>query len=216
MRSIKWMALAAVVLVGANARAARAEAPWLEASSEHFVIYAQDSQRDITRFSQQLERYHSGMALLLSSTAPVPSPSNRVTVYVVRSESKVRELYGEGSKYVGGFYVPRAGGSLAIVPAVTSANGVANWSRVVLLHEYAHHFLSSSNPMAMPRWSVASRSPGRFARIASEPAIACPMSARARGLSEVWNAAVVSSSRGVSALAAAGEAMAIAARAIID
>jgi hypothetical protein len=153
MRSIKWMALAAVVLVGANARAARAEAPWLEASSEHFVIYAQDSQRDITRFSQQLERYHSGMALLLSSTAPVPSPSNRVTVYVVRSESKVRELYGEGSKYVGGFYVPRAGGSLAIVPAVTSANGVANWSMVVLLHEYAHHFLISSNPMAMPRWA---------------------------------------------------------------
>jgi len=129
-----------------------AHAAWLEASSEHFVIYADDNERDITRFSQQLERYHAGMALLLASRAPVPSPSSRVTVYVVRNKREVQALHGGDNKFLGGFYVPRAGGSLAIVPTVDSGNGAITMSMVVLLHEYAHHFLISSNSMPMPRW----------------------------------------------------------------
>ncbi|KMS52771.1 hypothetical protein V474_24840 [Novosphingobium barchaimii LL02] len=129
-----------------------AQAAWLEASSEHFVIYADDNERDITRFSQQLERYHAGMALLLASKSTVPSPSNRVTVYVVRNKREVQELHGGDNKFLGGFYVPRAGGSLAIVPKVDSGNGAVTMSMVVLLHEYAHHFLISSNSMPMPRW----------------------------------------------------------------
>lgn len=129
-----------------------AHAAWLESSSEHFVIYADDSERDITRFSQQLERYHAGMAWLLASTAPVPSPSNRVTIYVVRNYKEVRDLHGGGDKRVGGFYIPRAGGSLAIVPAVDTGNGAITISMLLLLHEYAHHFLISSSAMPMPRW----------------------------------------------------------------
>lgn len=139
-------------LQGSWLSAGTAHAAWLEASSEHFVIYADDAERDITRFSQQLERYHAGMALLLGSTAPVPSPSNRVTVYVVRNVNEVRKLHGGNNKYLGGFYVPRAGGSLAIVPTVDSGNGNITMSMVLLLHEYAHHFLISSNDMPMPRW----------------------------------------------------------------
>jgi tetratricopeptide (TPR) repeat protein len=152
MRFKTVMAIAAVWLWPALASEARAETPWLEASSEHFVIYAQDSERDITRFSQQLERYHAGMALLLDSKAPAPSPSNRVTVYVVRTAKEVRELHGGDNKFIGGFYVPSAGGSLAIVPTVDSGNGPVNWSMVVLLHEYAHHFLISTSSLPMPRW----------------------------------------------------------------
>ncbi|GGC08166.1 hypothetical protein GCM10011494_28500 [Novosphingobium endophyticum] len=129
-----------------------ARAEWLEASSDHFVIYADDSERDVRRFSEQLERYHAGMALLLGSEAPPPSPSNRVTVYVVRNENAVRKLHGGDSRFVAGFYVPRAGGSLAIVPQVNSGTGRPEFSMVVLLHEYAHHFLISSNTMEMPRW----------------------------------------------------------------
>jgi tetratricopeptide (TPR) repeat protein len=116
------------------------------------VIYANDSERDVRRFSEQLERYHAGMALLLKSEAPPPSPSNRVTVYVVRNENAVRKLHGGDNRFVAGFYVPRAGGSLAIVPQVDSGTGQPEFSMLVLLHEYAHHFLISANTMAMPRW----------------------------------------------------------------
>ena len=148
MRLTIWAALLAAALWP---RAASAE--WLEASSDHFVIYADDSERDIQRFSEQLERFHAGMTLLTQSSAPKPSPSNRVTVYVVRNDNAVRELHGGDNKFVSGFYLPRAGGSLAIVPRVDAQSGrETDFSMIVLLHEYAHHFLISSSSMALPRW----------------------------------------------------------------
>lgn len=130
--------------------AARAE--WLQASSAHFVIYADDTERDIKRFSDRLERYHAAMAFITGAEMEPPSPSNRITVYVVRSEREVRKLYGANSKYLGGFYVPRAGGSLAIVPQIDSGAGASASSMTVLLHEYAHHFLMSTSAFATPRW----------------------------------------------------------------
>ncbi|QSR18322.1 hypothetical protein [Novosphingobium sp. KA1] len=141
-----------VAIVAASFWPGAAQAAWFEASSEHFVIYADDSEKDITQFAEQLERYHSGMARALGSQLPVPSPSNRVTIYVVNSEREVRTIYGEGSRYVGGFYVPRAGGSLAIIPPVHSSTGDATITMIPLLHEYAHHFLISTSSTAMPRW----------------------------------------------------------------
>jgi tetratricopeptide (TPR) repeat protein len=147
MRALIMAGMLACFLWSAPTRA-----EWLAASSDHFVIYADDSERNVRRFSEQLERYHSGMALLFGRAAQPPSPSNRVTVYVVRNERAVGELYGKGGKNVGGFYIPRAGGSLAIVPEVDSAYGLAGDSMIVLLHEYAHHFLISSSSLQMPRW----------------------------------------------------------------
>lgn len=133
-----------------------AQAAWHKASSAHFVVYADDSEKDIRRFSEQLERYHSAMEALTGAgrIADPPSPSNRVTVYVVDSSRDVRKLYGEGSKYVGGFYMPRAGGSFAIVPRVDAARGEAGYSMVVLLHEYAHHYMTSVSSFPEPRWLV--------------------------------------------------------------
>ena len=129
-----------------------AHAAWHEASSDHFVIYTDDSERDISHFARQLETYHAGLSLVTGSATTVPSPSNRVTVYVVRDEREVRALHAGNDKNVAGFYVPRAGGSMAIVPAVQARSGAITWSMVVLLHEYAHHFLMSSSSAAMPRW----------------------------------------------------------------
>lgn len=108
---------------------------------------------ETSRFADQLERYHAAMTLLTGSRdKSAPSPSNRVTVYVVRNEQAVRKLAGDGNKYLGGFYMPRAGGSLAIVPRVDAASGEANMSMIVLLHEYAHHFMTAAAGFPMPRW----------------------------------------------------------------
>jgi tetratricopeptide (TPR) repeat protein len=143
---ITLLATGALLLPGA----ARAE--WLKASSRHFVVYADDSERDIRKFSDQLERYHSAMAFVSSASNEAPSPSNRVTIYTVSGEREVQKLHGSGSRYVGGFYVPRAGGSLAIVPRITTGTTKLGWSMIVLLHEYAHHFMISESNFPMPRW----------------------------------------------------------------
>jgi hypothetical protein len=134
--------------------ASPSHAKWMEASSNHFVIYADDTPSELQQFSLQLERFHSAMAFLLRSGDTVPSPSNRVTVYVVKSDRAVRKLAGDGAQFVYAFYQPRAGGSLAIVPAIDATSGTPSFSMIALLHEYAHHFQLSAARFPWPRWFV--------------------------------------------------------------
>jgi tetratricopeptide (TPR) repeat protein len=131
---------------------AAAQAEWFEASSTNFVVYADDSERDVRRFSERLELYHEAMEGLTGLDLPAPSPSNRLTVFVVSSPREVQRIYGEGARHIGGFYVPRAGGSIAIVPQVQLQRGQLDQSMLVLLHEYAHHFLTSNSSVISPRW----------------------------------------------------------------
>jgi tetratricopeptide (TPR) repeat protein len=146
MRVVLWLGWLALFVPGA------AHAEWLQASSRHFVVYANDSERDIRKFSDQLERYHAAMSVVTGVELTSPSPSNRVTVYVVGGEREVRRLHGGDNRYLGGFYLPRAGGSLAIVPRVTTGTTKLEFSMIALLHEYAHHFMISASTFPMPRW----------------------------------------------------------------
>lgn len=116
------------------------------------MVYANDSEANLRRFSDQLERYHSAMEFVTSFKISKPSPSNRITVYVVSNTAKVRKLHGGDDKFVAGFYRPNAAGSIAIVPRVEAARGKLDFSMVTLLHEYAHHFGMSNTSFAMPRW----------------------------------------------------------------
>lgn len=132
-----------------------AQAAWYRASSAHFVVYAEDSERDIRTFSQKLERYHAALEKIFARTVAAPSPSSRVTVFVVRNERVVQQLYGKNSRNVGAFYIPRAGGSIAIVPQVEDPGATGNeldYAMLPLLHEYAHHFTISTRAWAVPRW----------------------------------------------------------------
>lgn len=133
---------------------AAVEAKWLEASSRHFVIYSDDQPNNIRRLSEQLERFHAAMTKLIGGEAALPSPSNRVTVYIVSSDSQVRRLAGDGQNFLYAFYVPRAGASIAIVPKVRAAKGDPSFSMIALLHEYAHHVTLSTSTAALPLWVV--------------------------------------------------------------
>lgn len=129
-------------------------ADWHEASSDHFVIYADDKPTNLLRYAENLERYHAAMAFLLGREIEKPSPSNRVVIYAVGSQRDVRNLSNSDSRYVAGFYIPRASGSTAFVQDLSRSdgNGYPSLSTIVLLHEYAHHFLMASSDFAMPRW----------------------------------------------------------------
>jgi len=129
-----------------------AQAAWHEASSDHFLIYSDQKESDIRAFAERLERYHDAMRFLFNRPSDKPSPSNRVTIYAVSSARDVRELAGGGNKYLQGFYVPRAGGSLAVIPEVKTGRYELSDSESVLLHEYAHHFLLSASARAYPLW----------------------------------------------------------------
>lgn len=127
-------------------------AEWYEASSDHFVIYADDKERDIQKFAENLERYHSAMTYVVGRQLEKPSPSNRVVIYVVGGASEIRELVGGKNRRIAGFYIPRAGASRAFVQDIRNQRGYPDFSTIVLLHEYAHHFLIGASRFAMPRW----------------------------------------------------------------
>ena len=138
----------------ALAAAAPAEAAWREASSKHFVVYSEQSAEALRAFATRLERYDSAMRWLRNVPDEDLGPSNRLTVYVVPSIGRVQKLAGDKSGFVAGFYVPRAGGSLAIIPR--KAGGGSEYDldgETVLLHEYAHHFLYQNfGSVAYPAW----------------------------------------------------------------
>lgn len=146
---IMWFLSGAIAFVLA---ATPAHARWYEASSENFVIYADDSAKDIERFAEQLERYHAAMERVTGRDLEAPSPSNRVTIYVVGSWRDIRKLVGDRNSNIAGFYTARAGGSSAFVQDIRFQRGYPDFSTIILLHEYAHHFLISTSRHAMPRW----------------------------------------------------------------
>lgn len=130
-----------------------ADARWLEASSQHFVVYADGDEDYVRGFSRDIERFHAAVAVATRVDVTPPSPSNRVTIYVVRDEAQVRRLYGRSSASISAFYIPRAGGSLAIVPRVKPPRaGQPDWSMIAMLHEYVHHLTFQSGNRPMPSW----------------------------------------------------------------
>lgn len=136
------------MLVSASA----AEAEWHEASSDHFLIIADQNEKDVREFTERLERFHSAMASIMRRQEPAPSPSNRVTIYVVRSGRDVRKLAGDKSGWLQGFYQPRAGGSVAFTSRVEGEGKDVSQTEQTLLHEYAHHVMHGASEWATPRW----------------------------------------------------------------
>lgn len=134
--------------------AAPAAAEWREANSEHFVIYADSNETWLRGFADRLERYDGALRLSRGMTTPAGAKSNRLTIYVVPSIDAVARLCGAGCGAVAGFYVPRAGGSVAYTPRATGGSDDPFNADVVLFHEYAHHLMLENFAAAYPRWFV--------------------------------------------------------------
>ncbi|MEM6584676.1 MAG: tetratricopeptide repeat protein [Pseudomonadota bacterium] len=145
-----------------------AQAAWHKAETDRFIIYSDSRAEDLADFGDKLERFHQAMEQETGRQLPVPSPSNRLTIYMVGSLDDLRRVYGRRNTSVGGFYIPRANGSVTFVPNInlrtqarvrtgtrarrSAAAPAIDFSFQTVLHEYAHHFLISSTPFGMPRW----------------------------------------------------------------
>ncbi|NJC33004.1 tetratricopeptide (TPR) repeat protein [Sphingomonas jejuensis] len=130
-----------------------AAAAWHQASSAHFIVYADDDAEDVRRYAERLERFDRAVRLMRNIPDDPVSPGNRVTVYMVRNMDTIRQL--SGSRSVAGFYIPRASGSVAFVPRRTESGPHVLSADAVLLHEYTHHImLTHFAHTALPPWLV--------------------------------------------------------------
>src|SRR5438445_7964029 len=108
-----WLALAVSALLGAAATPA--QAAWCQASSKHFVIYADESPKALTNFANRLERFDQAVRFIRAMDDPPVGDGNRLTVFVLPSVGAVQKLAG-GDRFIEGFYTGRASGSYAFVP----------------------------------------------------------------------------------------------------
>jgi hypothetical protein len=125
-----------------------AKAEWTEIKTDHFLIYADKSDKDLRRFAEQLEAVHFLMLRangLREDRLPV-----RVKVYAYGGVDKVGKLANVTN--AAGFYRPGPSSAIAVIPANSGSSGLT--SLEVLFHEYAHHFMLQYFPAAYPAWYV--------------------------------------------------------------
>lgn len=131
-----------------------ARADWYEASSKHFVVYSDQRPERLQQFATELERFDHAVRRFGAWKDDAVAAPNRVTVYVVDDRATVTKLIGD--KFVAGFYKPRAGGSMAVVPRRLGSGGATDLdSQGILFHEYAHHLMWSIAPHSVhPSWFI--------------------------------------------------------------
>ncbi len=136
--------IAFVVLLCAAPASARGE--WREATSDHFVIVSSGSEAQLVQMSRELEAVH----WLIGQGTRVSATDNgaKVRIYLVPTIGDVRRAMGvPASSGVAGFYSPNVNGAIAVVP-----RDQLEFSKIVLYHEYAHHYMAQYLQAAYPPW----------------------------------------------------------------
>lgn len=119
-----------------------AHAQWRVAESEHFIVYAEQSERELRNTVSRLERLHS---LMESQFGTNPDAEYRkLPVYSVGSERELKTLHPGIGSNVGGYYSASA---TDIYAAYRRGLG-----EQVLYHEYAHHFMYNASGSRYPSW----------------------------------------------------------------
>ncbi|WP_354309904.1 hypothetical protein [Sphingomonas trueperi] len=129
-----------------------AHADWHVAETAHFIVYANASEAALRRTGERLEKFDKALRVSRGILEPSLGKAGRLTVYFVGNKDRLAAL--AGTPKVAGFYIPRAGASVAFVAGGLSEDGpLALGSQQVLQHEYAHHFMATTWPdAAFPSW----------------------------------------------------------------
>lgn len=142
----------ATVSVAALGAPTTASAGWVEATSDHFIVYGEMKEADARTFAERLERMDTLLRLVTSSPDTGAERANKVTVFVVPDMGSVQRLYGAGGGDIGGFYRPDAQGSLAVTPRSLANLSEYMRPQEILFHEYAHAIFVGGAKAAYPRW----------------------------------------------------------------
>lgn len=158
MRSIvRWL-----VAASAFACASQASAAWHEARSKHFIIYSDDSPKNLRAFAEKLERFDGAFRHLRQMEDPELTDAGRVTIFLLADDDALERLMR--SHYIRGVYTTRSSGSFAFVPrnsgrtltfdssSSTSVEKTSLDTDAIFFHEYTHHLQLQDWPGVMPLW----------------------------------------------------------------
>ncbi|HKX92543.1 MAG TPA: hypothetical protein VJM15_09000 [Sphingomicrobium sp.] len=133
-----------------------AHAEWWEAQTDHFIIYSRSSEKDARAFAERLERYDQSLrSLQLIKPDYRLSDARKVKIFRAGTTTQISQLAGDADAGIAGFYIPRAAGPVAFVPAREMVQLRSELDpETVLKHEYAHHFMFRHFAAAYPSWYV--------------------------------------------------------------
>lgn len=134
--------------------ASPAEAKWLRADTDSFIIYSESGEKPLREFASNLQRFDTTLRLLFKIEQQ--GEEDRLPIYLVPSSQDVARLAtGSRSGSIAGFYRQDRDGSFAVsyrqsddaMPGTSAA-------QQVLFHEYSHHFMKRHLRAAFPAWFI--------------------------------------------------------------
>lgn len=157
-------------LMAAGPLAAAGDEDWWYAESDRFKVYSSGGEDAARDMASKLERLDDAMRMFTGVAAldgPLPEIS-KVTIFQFGETRDIGKLAGQNG--VAGFFIPRAGNSVAFVPLEAgrqsrdrrSVGTREKWDmydydldpEVVLYHEYAHYFMFQHAAAAYPSWYI--------------------------------------------------------------
>lgn len=143
----------AAVIMALATTVTPAEAKWLKAETQNFVIYSEGSEKSLRGFAENLQRFDATLRFRFK-LGNDPDP-NRLPIYLVeRAEDAGRLASGKGNSSIAGFYSPGSEGSFAVSNRENYGSSTSSDAQQVLFHEYAHHFMHRYVQAAFPAWFV--------------------------------------------------------------
>ena len=141
-------ALAAVVLLALAA--SPAEARWLRAESQKFIVYSDGDEALLRKFVSDLEDYDT----ILRDQLLVPQDADtarKLEIYLVGRREDLKIVSPGIGSGIAGFYSASMEDIYFIADRPERGD---TYSDDVIYHEYAHHFMHHYLPKAFPGWYV--------------------------------------------------------------
>lgn len=138
-----------VALIWVVMSASPAQAQWLKAESERFIVYSDGGERPLREFVLKLEVFDRLLRARMGLSVD-DAPYRKLPIYLVRNRSALRRIHPTVGNGVAGFYTA----SNEDIFAVALVERNHDLGEQTLLHEYAHHFMMQNFPFPYPAWFV--------------------------------------------------------------
>ena len=122
---------------------------WYRAESANFIVYGDLNELQVRNAAQSLEDFDLVLRALMRQHER--TNESKLEVYLVRNIRGLRTVAPNMNESIGGFYV--SGGDMIAAFSRYDRDLGAD-RRIILFHEYAHHFMLHYFPAAYPQWYI--------------------------------------------------------------
>ncbi len=137
-----------LLAIMALAAAGPAQARWLRAETDRFVIYSSGGEGQLRAFASRLTTYDQVLRIFNPSTLE-RKPKTKLQVFLFSNPANLKRVQPSLPPNAAGFYRAMNEGVFAFA---VRDGGLGEDD--VLFHEYAHHFMLENFPSAYPAWFV--------------------------------------------------------------